>query len=111
MSQPGNLNWYLLIFKALILAASVEGGIPSLAAAPAGPETRPLVSASAFSMISRSVRGSVAALEVSTGSTTERGGDVALESHDSSTERTSPKVRITDLSITFWSSRMLPGQL
>jgi len=53
-----NLNWDLLIFKALILVASVDGGTPSFAAAPDGPETRPLVSVSAFSMISRSLLGS-----------------------------------------------------
>ena len=56
-----NLNCCLLIFKALILSSRVDGGIPSLAAAPDGPETRPLVSASAASIIPRSVPGSVSA--------------------------------------------------
>src|SRR4029077_20012371 len=54
-----NLNRLLLIFKALTLWSRVDGGIPSLAAAPDNPETRPLLSASAASMISRSLRGSL----------------------------------------------------
>jgi hypothetical protein len=37
----------------------VDGGIPSLPAAPDGPETRPLLLASAPSIISRSLRGSI----------------------------------------------------
>ena len=50
-----NLNRVLLILKALIRLSSVDGGIPSFAAAPVGPETRPLVAASAASIISRSL--------------------------------------------------------
>src|SRR6266849_1968198 len=49
-----SLNWLLEIFRALILDSRVEAGIRSLAAAPLGPETRPLDSLSAASMISRS---------------------------------------------------------
>ena len=56
-NQP-NLNWLLLIFRALILFSRVLAGILSLAAAPDGPETRPWLSASAASMISRSLRRS-----------------------------------------------------
>lgn len=55
-SQP-NLNRVLLILSALILDSRVDRGIPSLAAAPKGPEIRPLVSASVASMISHSSRG------------------------------------------------------
>ena len=51
------LNRRLSIFKALILSSRVEGDIPSLAAAPDGPETRPLLSESAASIISRAVCG------------------------------------------------------
>ena len=58
-----NLNFTLLIFKALILWSRLDGGIPSLAAAPDGPETRPLEATSAASMISRSLGGSVSTLE------------------------------------------------
>src|SRR5580658_8356983 len=43
---------YLLIFKRLILESRVRAGKPSLAAAPAGPEIRPWLSASADSIIS-----------------------------------------------------------
>jgi hypothetical protein len=46
-----NLNPRLLIFKALILWSRVDGGTPSLAAAPVGPETWPLFSARAASII------------------------------------------------------------
>jgi hypothetical protein len=52
------LNRRLSIFNALILSSRVEGDIPSLTAAPDGPETRPLLPASADSIISRSLRGS-----------------------------------------------------
>jgi hypothetical protein len=53
-----NLNWSLLIFKALMRVSRVDGGIPSFAAAPDGPETLPLVAARAASIISRSLSGS-----------------------------------------------------
>ena len=46
----------LVDFQSFDRSSRVEGGIPSLAAAPDGPETRPLVSASAASIISRSLR-------------------------------------------------------
>jgi hypothetical protein len=48
------LKRYLSIFIERIFDSSVEGGMPSLAAAPKGPETRPLVSVSAAQIISRS---------------------------------------------------------
>jgi hypothetical protein len=47
----------------LILWSRVDGGIPSFAAAPDGPETRPLLSASAASMIFRSLRGPISQLK------------------------------------------------
>src|SRR2546426_7252366 len=90
-----NLNFILSIFNALILWSRVDGGIPSLAAAPEGPEIRPLVSVSAASIIVRSVRGS---------------SSISFESHDSSTENISPEIRITDLSMMFCNSRIFPGQ-
>src|SRR5271170_7499895 len=93
----------------------VDGGIRSLAAAPDGPETRPLVSASAASIISRSLRGSTlfwrsAARKAGDVSTLDSRGEVLLESHNSSIEKTSVELRMIDLSITFCNSRMLPGQ-
>ena len=48
------LKRYLLIFIDLIFDSSVDGGMPSLTAAPDGPATRPLVSAKAAPIISRS---------------------------------------------------------
>src|SRR5208337_2913956 len=48
------LKRYLLMFIERIFDSRVEGGIPSLAAAPEGPDTRPRVSARAAPMISRS---------------------------------------------------------
>ena len=48
----GSLKRDLLIFSRLIFESSVWDGSPSFAAAPAGPETRPWVCASAASIIS-----------------------------------------------------------
>src|SRR5579863_3934567 len=59
-----NLNCSLLIFKALILLASVDAGMRSLAAAPSRPAIRPRLSARASSMISRSDRVSPTDLAV-----------------------------------------------
>ncbi len=84
-----NLNLPLLIFKALIRVSSVDGGIPSLMAAPDGPATRPLVCASAATIISRSLRCSPSSLKSATFQPATR-RDVSLESHNSSTEKTSP---------------------
>src|SRR5580704_17594416 len=93
--------------RTLILYASVDCGIPSFAAAPDGPETLPLLSASAASIVSRSLRESP--LKAAAASARNGGGEASLESHNSSTDRTSQELRITDLSITFGNSRMLPG--
>src|SRR5258706_10647693 len=48
------LNRAFLILRFLILESSVEGGIPSTAAAPDGPAIRPLLFANTSSMISLS---------------------------------------------------------
>src|SRR5580704_1792093 len=103
-----NLNWRLSIFSAFMRVSRVDGGIRSLAAAPDGPETRPLASASAASIISRSLRG--ATFEAGVVSVRGVCREALLESHNSSTEKTSLELRIMDLSITFCNSRMLPGQ-
>src|SRR5579872_3227385 len=50
--QLGDRKRYLLMFKLLIRDSSVERGMPSRAAAPSGPDTRPRLWASAFSIIS-----------------------------------------------------------
>src|SRR5260370_2387108 len=96
--QP-NLNCCLLILKALIRFSRVDGGIRSLAAAPDGPETRPLVSASAASIVSRSLRGST--FKTGDVSTRDACGEVLLESHNSSTEKTSVELRVMDRCSTF----------
>src|SRR6202008_2462703 len=71
-----NLNWVLLILRALILWSRVDGGTPSLAAAPDGPPTRPLVSASAASIISCSLRVSTSPLGDADAVTRDIGGGV-----------------------------------
>src|SRR5260370_31247731 len=105
-----NLNWPLLIFKVLMRCPRVEVETPGRAAAPDEPETRPLVSASAASIMSRSLRRSTSTLKGADALTRDAGGGFSLESHISSTEKKSPELRITDLSMTFCNSRMLPGQ-
>jgi hypothetical protein len=104
------LNRRLSIFKAVILSSRVEGDKASFTAAPDGPETRPLLSASAASIISRALCGLASPLKATEVATRDAGRDVSLESHNSSTKKTSPELRITDLSITFCNSRMFPGQ-
>src|SRR5712671_226978 len=82
---PPYLNRRLSMFKALVLVSGVDGGIRSFAAAPRGPETRPLVSASAASIASRSLRGSPSLLKPADASARDACGKVLLESHNSST--------------------------
>src|SRR6266478_3410290 len=97
----------LAYLQQLDLGIQVVPGIPSLAAAPDGPNTRPLVSRSADSIISFSwaasfseksncIFGSVA--------------DGRRESQLSSTEKVSVSHTMTERSITFCNSRILPGQ-
>src|SRR5579864_4556972 len=101
------LKRFLLIFSDLIFDSKVDPGKPSLAAAPEGPDTCPPLSRRAASIISFSwearfwessswPRGPVA-----------RG---CRESQLSSTEKFSASHTITDRSIMFCSSRILPGQ-
>src|SRR6266404_8330030 len=97
------------MLKVLIRVSSVDDGIRSFAAAPDGPDTRALVSVSAASIISRSVR--CPKLKAGNVSARETCGGVLLESHNSSTEKTSVELRMMDLSITFCNSRMLPGKM
>ena len=81
-------------------------GSPSLAAAPVGPEIWPWLSASAASIISFSCLSS-APLSAGLG-LAAWGGSRLIQV--SSTERVSPSLRMTARSITFCSSRTLPGQ-
>ena len=56
MAAPhhAEINWCLLIPRLLIFASSVVRGIPSLPAAPDGPDIRPRLSSRAASIISLS---------------------------------------------------------
>ena len=102
----GTLNRPLLICRFAIFESRVCRGTPSFRAAPEGPEMRPLDSASAASITSRSRSASVA--------TSGEPGivirDDARVSHESPIEKVSPSLRMTARSITFCSSRMFPGQ-
>src|SRR5271170_2996068 len=112
LMRPGEdtagLKRYLSIFSDLIFDSSVGPGIPSLAAAPDRPDTRPPLSRRAASIISfswvASLRDRSIWLFVSVPS-----GD--RESQLSSTENSSVSQTITDRSMTFCSSRILPAQL
>ena len=84
---------------------SVCRGIPSLAAAPNGPAIRPRQAANAVSMISFS-RSTIVATNGTAGSDRRP----SRFSQVSSTENVSVSHRITARSMTFCSSRMLPGQ-
>src|SRR5262249_31682825 len=93
------------IFSVRILYSRVDAGRPSLAAAPDRPDTFPLASASAPSIISRS-------RATSASSSGRIGGCAAAISRDSqfsSTTSVSVSHTMTARSITFWSSRTLPG--
>src|SRR6516164_908843 len=104
---PAVLKRFLSIFSDLIFVSRVDPGMPSLAAAPDGPDTRPPLSRRANSIISfswaASFRGSYGWLF----------GSHAMgcrESQLSTTEKFSAAHTITDRSATFCNSRMLPGQ-
>src|SRR5215813_12990072 len=101
-----DLNWCFTIPSFLILVSSVDRGIPSLAAAPYGPAIRPRLSANADSInfLCCSAPGRANTFPVSL-----KPGESAM-SHDSSTVKVCPSHKIKALSITFCSSRILPGQ-
>src|SRR5438552_6429354 len=101
----------LLIFSALIFDSRVLPGTPSLAAAPDGPDTRPphsrkAASIRAFSSSARRfkrpgwISGTLGALD-----------KLCRESQLPSTENVSVSLTMTDRSITFCNSRILPGQV
>src|SRR6266481_3547083 len=101
------LKRLLLIFSDLIFDSKVDRGIPSLAAAPDGPYTRPLHSLSAASIIAFSWEGSFLRGSSTLPGTVMEG---CRESQLSSTEKFSVSHTMTDRSITFCNSRILPGQ-
>src|SRR5216684_8490240 len=101
------LKSFLLIFSDLIFDSKVDPGKPSLAAAPDGPDTCPPLSRRAASIISfswaASFRGSSGWLFDSL----VRG---CRKSQLSSIEKFSVSHTITDRSMMFCNSRILPGQ-
>src|SRR5579863_1725294 len=105
------LKQCLLIFSALIFDSRVVWGTPSLAAAPDGPDTRPPHSRKAASIRAFSssglrfkrpgwISGTLGALD-----------KLCRESQLPSTENVAVSLTMTDRSITFCNSRILPGQL
>src|SRR5260370_41150099 len=97
----------LLIFSDLIFDSRVDPGMPSLAAAPDGPATRPSLSRRAASMISFSWATGLRDRSSWLFGPVAR---VCRESQLPSTEKFSVSHTITDRSMTFCNSRMLPGQ-
>src|SRR5882757_1114200 len=101
------LKRFLSIFSVLIFDSSVDRGMPSLAAAPLSPNTRPQLAFRASSIMffccASSLRGSsLRWLE----SVAKSGKGSQL----SSIEKMSDSQRITERSITFCNSRIFPGQ-
>src|SRR6266404_922281 len=101
------LKRFLSIFSDLIFDSSVDRGMPNLAAAPVGPNTRPRVAFRASSLMffscALSFRGS-SMWRFDSVAGSGRGNQL------SSTERMSDSQRITERSITFCNSRIFPGQ-
>src|ERR1700737_5348821 len=100
------LKRFLLIFSDLIFAPRVDPGSPSLAAAPDGPDTRPRLSRRAASIISFSWAASFRDSSSWLFGSLPKG---FRESQLSSTEKFSVSHTITDRSMTFCNSRILPG--
>src|SRR5260370_11645946 len=101
------LKLFLSIFSDLIFVSRVDPGMPSLAAAPDGPDTRPPLSRRATSIISFSWAASFRDSSSGLFCSLARG---CRESQLSSTEKFSLSHTITDRSLPFCNPRMLPGQ-
>src|SRR5437879_2678110 len=91
----------------LIFDSIVDDGIPSLAAAPNGPATRPLQSLSVDSIISISRNSRPFETGAGIGDCV---GAYSPENHRPSTVSVWVSATITARSITFCSSLILPGQ-
>src|SRR5260221_10798357 len=101
------LKRFLSIFSDLIFDSIVDRGMPNLAAAPVGPNTRPRLAFRASSMILFSCASSLR------GSSAWRFDSVAGRGKGnqlSSIEKLTDSQRITERSITFCNSRIFPGQ-
>jgi hypothetical protein len=101
-----DLNRNLLIFNDRIFDSRVEAGMPKTAAAPEGPDTLPADSAKAASIFCFSWTADILAR----GWLAERALEDSIESQLGSTEKVSVSQTMTDRSMTFWSSRIFPGQ-
>src|SRR5229473_6623946 len=101
------LKRFLLIFSDLIFDSKVDPGKPSLAAAPDGPDTCPPLSRRAASIISFSWAASFPDNSSWLFDSLARG---CRKSQLSSIEKFSVSHTITDRSMTFCNSRILPGQ-
>src|SRR6266850_5588909 len=100
------LKRFLLIFSSLIFDSRVDLAIPSLAAAPDGPYTRPPLSRRADSIMAFSCAGSLFSTSGRLLCSLATG---RRDSQLSSTANVPVSQTITDRSITFCSSRILPG--
>src|SRR6266849_1947434 len=98
---------FLLIFSDLIFDSRVDPGIPSLAAAPDGPDTWPPLSRRAASIIPFSWAASFRDSSSWLFDSLVRG---CRKSQLSSTEKVSVSHTITDRSMMFCNSRIFPGQ-
>src|SRR5712692_9278200 len=101
------LKRFLQIFSDLIFDSKVDPGKPSLAAAPDGPDTCPPLSRRAASIIPFSWAASFRDSSSWLFGSPARGW---RKSQLSSTEKFSVSHTITDRSMTFCNSRILPGQ-
>ena len=109
----GTLNWRLSMPRLAIFDSRVWCGIPSFAAAPRRPETRPWHSANAASIafLSRCTNSLLSSVRVPMRGTGRPDSWFDLRgSHVSSTENVSSSHRIKARSTTFCSSRTFPGQ-
>src|SRR5580704_444593 len=105
--QGPPLKRFLLMFSDRIFSSSVDRAIPSLAAAPDGPNTRPWLSRRASSIISFSL---AASFSDRYGLPRDLSSWGCCDSQLSSTEKVSVSLTITDRSMTFCNSRMFPRQ-
>src|SRR5260370_39315224 len=101
------LKWFFVIFSDLIFDSKVDPGKPRWAAAPDGPDTCPPLSRRAASIISFSCAASFPDNSSWLFDSLARG---CRKSQLSSTEKFSVSHTITDRSMTFCNSRILPGQ-
>src|SRR5439155_816939 len=104
------LKRFLSIFSNLIFDSSVDRGMPNLAAAPVGPNTRPRLAFRASSIMFFSCSSSLRGSSIWFFGFAVRNACGCCGNQLSSIEKVSVSQRITERSMTFCSSRMFPGQ-